>query len=343
MIDRNRKYPFFTARPDKDLPQIRGLRFLIGCPPLPLSVLIAAFFLLLPFGAFSQPQALPRPHDSHLKLYFYHSPVGIDWSAPRDLTRSVVKNKNSGQRRAIGHVTVQIDCGHSGESIWTGMSDDSVNYRSLVLKEGYGLGILFEKVPGRLENGENLQQEINDLAGQGRIHAIDMLISHPTCDRLQTYLREFRQRGLSQWYGLPNRPRHGEGAGCSAFGVSFLEIAGLMRDEWKAAWARELQVPEEWIGGPDNEREVPFKRLYFLRKSLNHWGQHTGDTRNVTFWDPDLMHDWVKEMLENTDENQAPQGFATIPGLQIPTLLIDARDIPIPDEPIWLDGGGDRP
>ena len=45
------------------------------------------------------------------------------------------------------------------------------------------------------------------------------------------YFHEYRDRGYAQNYGLPLRPRYGEGAGCSAFAVSFLDVAGLLASD----------------------------------------------------------------------------------------------------------------
>lgn len=231
-----------------------------------------------------------------LTLYFIPSPYGISWETPAQVARTTVRNHITFQNRNIGHVSIEIKCHEQKEApainFFTGMSGDVSSSKKLLIKDGIGLGMLFYNYPGRLENSEELKKEIIEKSKKGRVNFLTFKLNPNNCRRLATYVEEYRKRGFYKYYGLPNRPLHGEGSGCTAFGMSFLEVAGLMEEEFKKSWSHFLRVPEHYIGTPIGKEPVNLLSLAFPLKNTR-WAEPNEPHREIFFWDPDKMFEWV--------------------------------------------------
>ncbi|MBS1960931.1 MAG: hypothetical protein JST04_01855 [Bdellovibrionales bacterium] len=231
----------------------------------------------------------PKLHSHELVLFFYPSP-GLNWMNPKALTFTTARNKLSGKSRGIGHVSVMIRTPE--DFALTGMTQASQNEgRAEVLFRGYGLGILLHNFKGILEKAESLAPElVTRSRAEGKLSFLRVAANEKITDRLLTYLREYREKGLDHSYGMRNRPLYGEGGGCSAFGASFLETAGLLREEFTREWTRTFNIPRDLIGGPITGKKVSV--LTMLRRA-DRWAQEDEPHEKGFFWDPDLMHAWL--------------------------------------------------
>ncbi len=241
--------------------------------------------LLLASGAIAQ----------ELTLYSMPSPREINWKSPRGLLSSAVTNNLTFQHRdhkhAIGHVFIQLSHKDREELILTGSvphPDDDSN--SKILKQGYGMGILFTDMKGRLEKTEDLLQEIPDRFVSGRIGYIRFKLNDANYDRLKTYLNEYRKRGYGNIYNGLNLPRQGLGAGCSIFGIAFLEVAGLMHPVWREKWPVKVRIPLELIGGPITGNKVsPWKIVRAKR-----WAKEDEPHKELMLYEPFYIVEWIK-------------------------------------------------
>jgi hypothetical protein len=278
------------------------------------------------------PSALASPMNS-LTLYLYRSPVVLDWSSPGSLTRTTLlsgtKDLLRGQENiALGHVTIKLDC-EDGTSLHTAMTQaDPMEAVRQLTREGLGLGILFHRFEGRLENREEIERR---LERNRNVRFLKLALSGATCARLTEYARQFESQGHSRYYGLPLRPRKGEGAGCSAFGMSFLEIAGALETsplrEAAARWSRTLNVPKSMMGKP--ERGVP---LAGLALKPARWPLQASDrTTPLFFWEPNRMYDWVGEQILMGAES--PWKMVREGNHQ--GLSLDLISLPTPNEPFF--------
>lgn len=280
--------------------------------------------------------SLPARSDE-LTLYFIPSPNGIDWSTPGNMVKDVLKAQIGGKAHSIGHVNIRVDCPTLGRSRLTGMtSDGNTEERELLFERGYGLGILFHTFLGRLDHEPEIEPDLRAMARERRLSSLRFAISTPTCARLLEYLDGFVARGDHLKYGLPNRPRYGEGAGCSAFGASFIELAGLMNDEFRALWTQDKRVPEALVGGPLTGERVTALDLLDRRKNARWALPHLEKGWDLFFWDPDRMDAWVRDTWKR--ESRAHESMRRYqPGMHFgaPSLSYDARRVPTPQEPIW--------
>lgn len=279
--------------------------------------------------------------DGELKLYIFPSPVGINWSSPSSLAWSALRNELASTPHArahsIGHVNIELSCAIAGtdsrRTIVTGMTDDGINLqRDALLKDRIGMGVLFKNYPGRLESRPEVEDQLPARFRRGDISTLHFLISDATCSRLMQFHDEFRDNGSAGIYGLPNRPRYREGAGCTAYSNAYLELAGLLTGEMVREWSKTIRVPMDMIGG--GEAGAPFRRVSMLRVLLTpwrKWARANDDHREVFLWDPDAMHHWVLSVFDSRREDFDRFSIDGSVGLRL-----DARALPTPTDSIWL-------
>lgn len=232
-----------------------------------------------------------------LKLHLLRSPLGIDWSSPWKLTNSVLINQvapvGNKRRYSISHVFVELKCDSLGIHLFRGMtSATDTEERELLFKKGYGLGIMFHTYLGKLEKDASIIKDLAPYRGSKRRAELSIKVSSSTCQRLVDYAAEYEELGYGQMYsGLQADPLKREGAGCSAFAVSFMRVGGLtasFTDEWK----RVFDVPKSLIGGPITGEKVPLTRL--LTRPFTKWSSKVSHV-HLEAWDPEAIHSWIKK------------------------------------------------
>ena len=252
-----------------------------------MKILITLFFICLTGIA----QA-----DNFLKLYFFPTPYSYDWSTPQNLARSVIKNtllpSKFNYKASIGHVAVELKCGESFYAL-TGMAmANKGDENDLILKDKIGLGILFYPMNGRLQTETELKENIEERLGTKNISWINYQINELTCRRLKTYLTIYRNENIGNTYGLVFNPRKKEGAGCSAFGASFVEIAGLLTDELYMNWSRRLQTNKDLNGYNGSGKNISIFKMAAGINSKS-WAKDSENSIPIFFWEPNLMHEWT--------------------------------------------------
>jgi hypothetical protein len=263
-------------------------------------------------------------HAQELTLYAIPSPRGMDWSTPRSLLISSALNRLSFKSRFMGHVFVELKCQEDYQL--TGMVGKHFDYLRQLLIEGRGLAIFYHSFAGRLELQPDVEQEIKELAAIDRINFVRFKLNQDNCQRLSTYLKEYRQLNVGRYYGLANRPLYGEGAGCTAFGVSFLAAAGILDQEFVERWSQTVNIPLKYSGPPLRDEKVNLLRLLFAWQ----WASEEEAHQKLHFWDPDRMYQWIAARLA-----QPGPGLNVVNSLGAKGLEIDKSHFPAPAEPIW--------
>jgi hypothetical protein len=272
---------------------------------------------------------------NQLTIYAYPSPLGLDWTSPSSLTWTTITNSIYQDNKlinihSIGHMNFDLSC-DGGTRILTGQTSADDVEITRIMDEGYGLNVALTPSLGRWETSAEIEADLPIRFSRGSIAFIQFGISTPTCARVAEYLREYQEKNYDQIYGgLQSRPRHGEGAGCSAFAESVLEIAGLMAPEWKTSWQRFVRMQNSLLGGPAAGRNVTLAELLFGFDSYT-WATSSDDSYALTFWDPDQVFNWIKTaakknipltgMTYQPTQNQKAYG-----------IVINAQNIPTPTE-----------
>lgn len=261
--------------------------------------------------AFALLLSLPAAADE-LKLHIMKSPVGVNWSSPWNLTMSVLKNQIApvgGKRKfSISHVIVEVKCDSNGKHIYRGMtSATTTEERDLVFKQKYGLGTMFHTYAGTLEKEQEIFNGYEPYIGNKRRAELAFKVSPEACERMLNYAQEYEDLGYGKMYsGLQADPLKREGAGCSAFAMSFMRVAGLM-DSFTEDWKQKIHIPLRFIGGPMTGNKVNIITL--LTKPFADWNKNEPHYY-LEAWDPELMHKWVKktyfEILNNEYKGKWP-------------------------------------
>ena len=311
---------------------------------------------VVPFARIQNYQALDGAPPSLVRLYLIPtSPVHLDWSTPRKLLLTTIEASLINKDHPIGHVAIEVqyrgleDAEHH---IATGASGSQSGIsRQLLLKDDLAFSILERAWPGMLENPDDLAVAVRERAPhKNRLAVVTWLISDASCQRMLDYYHALVADQNPRYYGFGARPRRGEGSGCSAFGASFLEQAGLVDAPLRAAWTLTVRVPLNLMAGYLGNARIPLKNALASRHSA-HWAAPADPHMLLELFDPDVMYRWATHLHATPGDSS---GLLVQPDLALPRLLdskyqlngaaernvpaivIDARDVPTPTTPIFL-------
>lgn len=263
------------------------------------------------------------------------APKKIDWSAPNKLVKSCIVNKlvptpYGKNRHPIGHMLIGLKDGSRHDIVGMTTDENRSLFKKTIL-DGHGLGILFESIKGKLESKEINEPQIQERIQKGDIAFIKYKITQAVFDRLWNYLQEYKKKGYDKLYNGCNTPREGGGAGCSAFAISFLEVAGLENILPKNQWKIEVNVPTICIGGPEgNNKRVSVFRLL----KTKHWEKEQSPTyKKIELFEPTLFYEWI---VSYSNKNSYNFGISTITEGKAKGIIIDCTHLVAPNEPIWV-------
>lgn len=293
--------------------------------------------------------AIGDVENSHrLTVFLIPSRVKYDWSSPKTLYKSLKKNyiRNILKKESylLGHAFIELSTPLAGDDILTGMRADSPDeQKKYLFNDYYGLSILGADLDGRLEKSDDLDRKIHRYSRKGRLAFLTVLLSEEAAGRMVDFFRGFKENIASNGeagarYGGAYYPRYyGEGAGCSAFAVAFLDAGGLLVEEYDG-WKVEIDIPTDLMGGPYNEgNQVTLKDV----RKMKHWADPEQQSRQeyepFEIYDPTLMYEWVQQLWENpqqaTDMQIEPVKIDKAKG-----VVIDGRNMPVPvAEPIFIE------
>lgn len=217
--------------------------------------------------------------------------------------------------RPLGHVAVELV--KDGDTLLTGMvADRNKEFFRSLFREKSGLGILFKIIDGHLEEKSALGAEIYKRTISGRIAFLRFHINDSSYYYMREYIDSFRVLGYDQLYNGLNEPRHGAGAGCSAFGMSFLELINALDPDYTRSWLRDVPVPDRLIGAPLSELRVGVEKVFF---SFG-WAKDKTPHTHIRLYDPDLMYRWIekkyREALQDKNGIYKPVIFNSAIGLE---------------------------
>lgn len=276
-----------------------------------------------------------------LTLYTIPAKTQIDFSTPRSMAWTAFGNALtmhlSQRKHAMGHVYIEL-AGPEFSTYAESSKERMFASSGKVLREGYGLGILFKGIEGKIAHNKVVTQDLPVQYHNGGVAFIKALINEEIFNRLVYYLEEYQQRGYGKIYNGLNRPREGLGAGCTAFGMSFFEVAGIVQPEWEENWAESVRVPYQLIGGPLTGNYVPLEEVFTAKE----WASPEELHMVFRIIDPYLIFKWIQEQYELLSAIQADH--STLDGhMVIPSergkargLIYDFRSYPVPDEPVFL-------
>jgi hypothetical protein len=314
---------------------------------------------------------------SYVTLYLMPSPELLDWSSPQSLLQSTVRNTlwfgdhcAAGKKHAIGHVNIEIyDQRLAPQVVRVGATGATAGDSAASVFGQHGLAALHLVYEGHLElevegatqqmaqvlcqtnRSMDLQpriaEQVLERARKGHLSAVTFLIPDQTAARLIEYACAYAtnrvpclgEAGYGLMYGLSNRPLYGEGAGCSAFAASFIELAGLLNADRSNRWSHLKFVPLRFTGEPCVNQQVSYSDL---KRHANAWGTPgDGTSTMLHIWDPDLMHLWTESTWSSARGRPAQPDVMCTNLYRSKWLVVNSVDAPTPTNAIWKVGGRD--
>ena len=292
-----------------------------------------------------------------LRLNAYKSPIPINWKNPKKLSRiTAINTLIAGKQEfghTLGHVSISVMCEKQGIEFHTGMErTDLTESKDLVFNKGSGLGTLVHNFKGNIENDEKVTSSVNysvDKKNGRDLNFIEFLISDKACLRAYEYYKAFKESKTWLNYGMTNDPRSCEGAGCTAYGKSYLEIVGFNDESILKPWRGQVELPRNIIGPHstklykqdhsegadliDTGVKVNIIKLVNPLGKRVRW-HHERDREkavSIMYYSPDYMHKWVKQ--EFRKDNYTKRYFKK--GSRSKVITIDITNIETPTEPFF--------
>jgi hypothetical protein len=242
-----------------------------------------------------------------------------------------------------GHLFVKISTPLLDEPLYAGMCQTSRRERRRnVLNEKLGLSVLMVSMKAKLEKNDDIIPKIDYFTRKKELASITYYINETAAQRIIDFYRNFTSRtenGFtpSDYYGGAFYPRfENEGSGCSALGISLLDVIGIKEKETEN-WKKTVNIPMELIGGEvNNNKKIKSREI----KRTKQWDEGTGienvDFIHFSIYDPTLIYHWINEQRK-LPKNLREPGYSPSADSTIPGLTADRRHIEIdPKEPIFL-------
>jgi len=273
-------------------------------------------------------------------LYLFPAPVKIEYDSPRALMTDFIRGvlgftKSSGDKHVIGHAFVRLRS--SSREILTGQTTISnTEEKAVVCKFHYGLGYFGTAFKGKLNSAVKLEGELQDRNRTGEMSYIRFLLSPETSARMMRYFESYCDHGYYRWWGEANRPRYGEGSACGSFGVSFLDVGGLLEDEYIRRWTVRFRIPVRFFGGPLFSNKVGLVSLLARNIFTSSWASEEEPHVPCMLWDPTMIHDWILNTWNRVHQG-VPSKYKTDTIHQARGLVVDCHDVPTPTDSFFKD------
>lgn len=256
-----------------------------------------------------------RKLDNSLTLQIIPSTYPLNWTTPRALIFSILKNQYyfPVTKSDIGHVTVELNCTINSlkHRFFIGQTTKGKGFFRDKLKEGHGLSILnrpgqyrdipLVTVPGKLNDKDQTYNEYNRLIKINHFGAISFEIDGLNCLKAMEFAKEYTRKTkdtsfAGNAYGFGADPLKFEGSGCAPMAEALLIKANLLA--YQKNFLREVYVPRKLIGNPSKGDKVGVITLLISSHDMSIKGEKTLPFK---FPDPQLMYDFI-EMKHESDK-----------------------------------------
>ena len=298
-----------------------------------------ALAIVIIFPLYTYPDSpTESPYRFHeLTLYVIPSTAPFNWSSPSKLLQSYakgfIKKPFTSNKYILGHMFVQLSSPFLDEPVYTGMVNIShKDFWHYALEEKAGLGILGIGIEGKLEDKDEIRAKIQAYAKRKKIASITYRLNEESFVQVTGFLDYYSSEDSkghkpSSHYGGAFWPLYEyEGAGCTAFGMAMLSVAGI-GEEARPEWKVQVNIPIELIGGELN-RGRSVKLTDILRTKQWHSGQGIENTDYVPFWifEPTLIYNWI--LMQIPGDNVAGAGrYRDASAGNMPWLFADFSDM----------------
>jgi hypothetical protein len=299
--------------------------------------------LILPLELFSQVSDENNSQHHEITIFVIPSLSRIDWANPSVLFKSsqhcflnTLVQKNY---YMIGHTIVRISSTTLPAPRYAAMCGKVISEKpDLVLIKKIGLGSLGATMLGHIEPEKSIRKGLDLYSKRNKVAYIKFRVGEQSIHRVLEFLDEFQRKSIHGFapgdlYNGATWPRYeNEGSGCSAFGMSVLDVANILPDE-SDAWRIHVKLPMDLIGGEfNNNKKISLSKI--LKAKSWYVGSGLADVDYVDYnvFDPSMIYEWIKTKRNQNDPEFVPDEENGVGG-----LIVDRRNvIQNPNEPIFL-------
>lgn len=239
-----------------------------------------------------------------LTIYFTSSTGVINWENPSKLFKSTnLAYLKAGIKKnyyVIGHTQARLTSTLLPAPIYTAMTGAAQTEKvDLVLKKKVGFGSLGSTIKGKMETEESIKKGLLLYGKRNMVSYVKFKINQEAVHRILQFIKYYGQKTENGFapcekYNGALWPRYeNEGSGCSAYGMSLLDVANIIPPEAKD-WMVDVNVPMELIGGEfNNNKKIKFGSILRTKSWYTGNGTEGVDYVNYKVYDPSIIKDWL--------------------------------------------------
>ncbi|HRZ98209.1 MAG TPA: hypothetical protein P5084_11695, partial [Paludibacter sp.] len=201
-------------------------------------------FLISIQGLFAQAESENTDGQHELTIYFISSAGPINWENPSKLFKSTnwcyLKAGLKKNYYVIGHTQARLTSTLLPAPRYAAMTGAVQTEKvEIVFKKKVGLGSLGTTIKGKMETEESIKNGISLYAKRDKVSYIKFKINAVAAQRINQFIDYYAQKtsyGFApcEKYNGALWPRYeNEGAGCSAFAMTLLDVANIIPPEAK--------------------------------------------------------------------------------------------------------------
>lgn len=286
-----------------------------------------------------------EPKNHELTIYVIPSMYELDWDSPAALYKTVkscyAKTMHYKTNYLTGHTIVEVNSPKLEKPLLVAqMSSSMKEKRQMIFKEKAGYAIIGAILQGKMETEEEIIHALRVYAKRKKLAFVKYSISDEAFERVIDFISHYSGNQNPDYtpyinYGGAFWPRFKEeGSGCSAFGMTILELVNLLPEEHTKAWQLNNKIPIELIGGKyNNGHKVTIADI----KNATTWyegdGQINVDYVLYSVYNPSIIYNWILEV-----RNKKSHKYQAVEWNGIPGVHIHAEEIEFDrNEPLFLD------
>lgn len=240
---------------------------------------------------------------AEVTLYAIKSPKVLDWTTPRSLLMSTLKSyARVGAHHKIGHAYLGFKCDGQREILSGMTSGPGFGAKQSLFQDKVGMSVILIDNPGHFQDHNESLNDIENFSDTYRINSLSVEITNEQCLKMQEWHQTFSSQDKFIYGGVDKRPLKGEGAGCSAYAMSFFEVADIDFAFFNQEFLRTIFIPQNLLGGDIGKgKDVKIKTILKERTLLNR--EDSGDLK-VELYDPNDMFFWIQDEWLRAQRNE---------------------------------------
>lgn len=238
-----------------------------------------------------------QAYAAEVTLYAINSPHPLNWSTPRTLLDTTIRSSINPTRQGrsnhtIGHAYIGFKCDGEEEVISGMTSGPGFTSRNNLLKNGHGFSAILQDNPGHFQDHAESKKDVDFFSYQGnRMSVMKVIVSNEQCLKAKDWYTDFSSREVFIYGGLMRRPLTGEGSGCSAYVMSFIQAADVDYAFFNKIFEQTIYIPNSLLGGGVfGTNNVGLGTIRSNRTKLDVPAE---ETLKVDLYDPNRMYFWI--------------------------------------------------